>query len=109
MTGTNDCCPSTPKLPDALRVAGWNALLLTAGLALITIAAEAYIGLTPLSMTEVKNLAFDPEVGILYTPTQTSGSRTESIFGPHPVSTTGAFLTASLRTRSAPWNVVSSP
>ena len=68
MMGTNACCPPAPKLPRALRVAGWNALLLTAGLVLIAIAWEAYMRLTTPSMTEFKTRIFDPEVGILYTP-----------------------------------------
>ena len=68
MTGINACCPLTLKFSRALRVVGWNALLLTAGLASIAIAWEAYMRLTTPSMTEVKTHIFDPEVGILYTP-----------------------------------------
>ena len=67
MTATKACLPP-PQFSRLPRVAGWNALLLTAGLTLIAVVGEAFIRLTQPSLTEVKTYVFDPEVGILYKP-----------------------------------------
>ena len=50
------------------RVAGWNAALLLAGLALIAIAAEGWLRLTTPSFTRSVPVRFIPGVGMLYEP-----------------------------------------
>ena len=50
------------------RVAGWNAALLLAGLALIALAGEAWLRLTTPSFTRSVPVRFVPGVGMLYEP-----------------------------------------
>lgn len=59
---------SPGRIGRVLRLAGWNAVVLMAALALTTIAGEVWIRLTTPSMTEVKTFTFDPEAGVLYEP-----------------------------------------
>ena len=50
------------------RVAGWNAALLLAGLALIALAGEGWLRLTTPSFTRSVPVRFTPGVGLLYEP-----------------------------------------
>ena len=64
---TNDI--TTPRIfVRALRLAVWNAALILAGLALIAIAAEAWLRLTTPSFTRATPSRFVPGVGVLYEP-----------------------------------------
>ena len=59
--------PTPPKFRRALRLAGWNALLLIAGLALIWLAGEAWLRwTTPFSRYESQ--VFVPDVGVMLRP-----------------------------------------
>ena len=52
----------------ALRIAGWNAGLILAGLALVAIAGEAWLRLTAPSFTHAAPVRFVPGVGVLFEP-----------------------------------------
>ena len=56
--------PSPRKLRRALRLAGWNALLLIAGLALIGLAGEAWLRWTTPFVSKYRPLVFVPGVGM---------------------------------------------
>lgn len=56
------------KLPRVLRVAGWNALVLAAGLTLIGSASEAWLRLTVPFMENLIPWQFTPRVGYLMKP-----------------------------------------
>ena len=63
----------TPPLPPSkicrvLRLVGWNAVLLVAGLALIGLVGEAWLRLTTPFLTTSKSVRFVPEVGVLSEP-----------------------------------------
>ena len=57
------------KLRRALRLAGWNVLLLIAGLALIGLAGEAWRRATVPFASNHRPLVFVPGVGLLRPPT----------------------------------------
>ena len=63
--------PPTPNVRSrtrALRVAGWNAGLILAGLALIAAAGEVWLRLTSPFLDTVSPARFVPGVGVLYEP-----------------------------------------
>ena len=62
--------PPSRKFRRALRLAGWNALLLIAGAALVVAAGEVYLRLTVPFMTSNKHhlREFVPNVGVLRQP-----------------------------------------
>ena len=65
----NALAPRSSGLRRALRLIGWNALLLAAGAALIAIAGEAWLRLTkPFMETSPAPSEFVPEAGILWKP-----------------------------------------
>ena len=57
-----------PKLRRALRVVGWNALLLMAGLALIWVGGEAWVRSTVPFTSVHWPMVFVPGVGVLFRP-----------------------------------------
>ena len=57
-----------PKLRRALRVVGWNAVLLMAGLVLIGLAGEAWLRSTVPFMSTHQSTVFVPNVGVLLRP-----------------------------------------
>ena len=60
--------PTSRKLRRALRLAGWQALLLILGLASIAVVAETALRLSKPFMTEHAPTAFVPGVGLLPKP-----------------------------------------
>ena len=56
------------KIRRALRLAGWNALFLVAGLALIGVVGEAYFRLTVPFVENVRPYAWSPNVGGIFAP-----------------------------------------
>ena len=60
--------PTSQKLRRALRLAGWQALLLILGLASIAVVAEAVLRLSKPFMRSHAPVAFVPEVGLLLRP-----------------------------------------
>ncbi len=58
----------SPKLRQAVRFVGWNAFLIVVGLALLTLAGEAYFRLTKPFMTARDQRHFVPKVGRLLKP-----------------------------------------
>ena len=59
---------AAPNLRRALRLVGWNAVLLVAGLALIGLAGEAWLRSTVPFRTSHRPTVFVPNVGILLRP-----------------------------------------
>ena len=53
---------------SALRIAGWNAALVLAGLALVAVAGETWLRLTTPSFTSAAPSRFAPGVGVLFEP-----------------------------------------
>ena len=101
--------PSPGRIGRVLRLAGWNAVVLMAALALTTIAGEVWIRLTTPSMTEVKTFTFDPKAGVLYEPhtevrvTNRIDFWSASVASPSSTSTTISFArVAASRTRAGP-------
>ena len=57
-----------PAFRRAVRLAGWNALFIIAGLALIVATGEIYLRLSVPFMTNVRPWTFVPGVGVLFAP-----------------------------------------
>ena len=60
--------PNPPRIRRALRLVGWNALFLVAGLALIGVVGEAYFRLTVPFVENVRPYAWSPNVGGRFAP-----------------------------------------
>lgn len=60
--------PPPPRIRRAVRLAGWNALFIIAGLALIVATGEIYLRLSVPFMTNIKPWTFVPGVGVLFAP-----------------------------------------
>ena len=60
--------PAPGRIRRALRLAGWNALFLVAGLALIGVVGEAYFRLRAPFVENVHPYAWSPTVGGIFTP-----------------------------------------
>ena len=61
-------CPRLPRIRHALRLIGWNALLLVLGVALVVMAGETYLRLTVPFMASSDLREFVPNVGLLRPP-----------------------------------------
>ena len=59
---------AAPKIRRALRLVGWNAVLLVAGLALIGLAGEVWLRSTAPFMSNHQSTVFVPDVGVLLRP-----------------------------------------
>ena len=74
MSRTDAAAPDAPSAPPRrklrrlLRLAAWNALFITIGLALVALGGEAYFRVTKPFMVQFYPQEFVPGVGILFTP-----------------------------------------
>lgn len=68
--------PSSARIGRAVRLAGWNALFIIAGLALLVGIGEIYLRWSVPFMTRVEPYTFVPGVGVLFVP-NAEGARDE--------------------------------